>query len=172
MRVIADDDPGMRAAKRMQILEHLLAVIERPKSINNQDDVERALQRPHEFRIFDVAYHECEIGRRPAADSAHPRTQVDSEPRLRQQARQQMAGATTELENPCALRNEKFQVVQIFGMKEARLAQPFLSLRSRFVRMTQDLALSDRNGTGRHMRCRNFGHFSLLPRESGMADIK
>src|SRR5258705_6492967 len=148
MRVIADDDPGSRAAKGMQVLEHLLAVVERPQSIDNQDDVERALQRPHEFRILDVADRECEIGIRPAGDIDHPRAQVDSDPLLGQQARQQMAGATTELENPCALWNEKFQVVQVFGMKKSRLAQPFLSLRSRFVRTTQDLAFSDRNGTG------------------------
>src|SRR3981189_2784307 len=151
MRVIAGDDPGMGAPKRMPILDNLLAVVERPKKSNNQDGVERALQRPHEFRILDVAYHECEIGIRPAGDIDHPRTQVDSEPLLGQQARQQMAGATTELENPCALRNQELQVVQVFGMKKARLAQPFLPFGTSLLRRKQDLALAGRHGAWRYI---------------------
>ena len=67
MREVSDDQPGFARAQRMQVLEQLLAIVERAQRVPDQDEVEWSRQCADEFGVLDVADEERKIRMRLAA---------------------------------------------------------------------------------------------------------
>src|ERR1700676_4173258 len=122
---MGDDETRLPRAQWMQILECGLAVVERAQGIDRHDDVERAGQRLHESFVFDVAGAEREfrIGSPRLGD--HLLAEIDSDAERRRKRRNQVTGATAELEHARALWNQKLQIAEVFFMKERRPLKPF-----------------------------------------------
>src|SRR4051794_38365832 len=117
MRVVRDDEPRVARAERVQVLQHLLAVVEDTDSVDDQNEIKWPGQCPDERFILDVADKKREIRVGLAGLRDHSRAEVHANAEGRFQFGEQVARATSELEDSRALRNQKSQVEQVFTVE-------------------------------------------------------
>src|ERR1700694_3611695 len=100
----------------MQVLEQLLAIVERAQRVSDQDEVERPGQCPDECAVFDVSDEERKIRMRPMRLGDHRVAEIDADPERRLERGQQIAGAAAELEDAGAWRYEELQIEAILAV--------------------------------------------------------
>ena len=146
MREMADDEPRLARAQRVQRLEHALTVVERAERVDHHDDVERSRQRANERRILDVADQKREIGMSLARLLDHALAEIHADAERRRERGQEIAGAASELEHAGARGDQELEVEQILVVEKCRAGEPCRALGRAGVGQAADGLLARRHG--------------------------
>ena len=99
MREVTDHQPRIPRAQRMQLRDELLTILQRADRIEDEDVVERALQRFQRRGVFGIAFDEGEIGVALPRDPDVLAAEIYSDAMRWREARERVANAASDLED-------------------------------------------------------------------------
>jgi hypothetical protein len=112
----------------VQVVQSLLAVLDRSDRVGEQNDVEGTVERIEHYRILDVTDMEFEMWMPAASFVDHRRAEVDADAAAGVQSGEDVTGAAAEVEHALVGTDEEPQKAFIFFVVEAVALDPLVPL--------------------------------------------